>query len=84
MRITNPRLIYAGLQIQHDVGVEVITLLVCYAGFVIMSGRKKLITPLLCRICKEINYPFVMPDLQSGVIELRICNPQHPLIIHRN
>ena len=25
-----------------------------------------------------------MPDLQSGVIELRICNPQHPLIIHRN
>ena len=64
-------------------------LLFCYAGFVIMSGRKKLITLLLCRICnhewsEEINYPFVMPDLQSGVIELRICNPQHPLIIHRN
>ena len=44
---------------------------------------------LLCRICnhewsEEINYPFVMLDLQSGVIELRICNPQHPLIIHRN
>ena len=27
---------------------------------------------------------FVTPDLQSGVIELRIFNPQHPLIIHRN
>ena len=65
MRITNPRLIYAGLQIQRDVGVEVITLLVCYAGFAIQRdvGVEVITLLVMLKCIRKIFRPFM------------ICNP---------